>query len=322
MFQCTICSSHQQSASYAVKEMQLGTRDEFEYQECGHCGCLQIAKLPENLAAYYPADYYSKKVRKVKATDRLMGYFRQKRLQNLLGKPTALGAGLTRLMGSSRLPDWVQRVPLKGDDQILDVGCGTGRRILSLHRKGFCNLTGIDPYIERSIFYRNGVRIYKCRLEEMAGQFDFIMLHHSLEHIQDQKNAMTHVLRLLQDKGCALVRMPLVSSYAWRRYRENWVQLDAPRHVILHSTDSFRRLAAASGFVVTDIVYDSTEFQFIGSEQYEKDIALNSERAFRKNSIDQSIFSKADLEKYREKASALNRTGEGDQACFVLYKNK
>jgi SAM-dependent methyltransferase len=322
MFECSICGSHQQAASYAVREMHLGTRAEYRYHACGNCGCLQIDQLPDTPATYYPADYYAKKTRQVKTTDRLLGYFSQKRLQHHLGEPTAIGAVLMQLLGPPRLPDWTRLAPLKGSDKILDVGCGTGRRILSLRKKGFRNLTGIDPYIERSIFYRNGVRVYKCRLEEMDGQFNFIMLHHSLEHIRDQQNAMAHVFRLLKDKGAVLVRMPLVSSYAWRHYRENWVQLDAPRHVILHSTDSFRHLASASGFVISDIVYDSTEFQFIGSEQYARDIALNSQRALKKDNIDRSIFTVADLKKFAEKARALNRKKEGDQACFVLSKKK
>ena len=74
MFQCRICSGQQQSASYVVKEMQLGTRAQFTYQLCGDCGCLQIEQLPENLAAYYPSDYYSKKTRTVKTTDRLLDF--------------------------------------------------------------------------------------------------------------------------------------------------------------------------------------------------------------------------------------------------------
>jgi SAM-dependent methyltransferase len=302
--------------------MHLGTRAQFIYHACGDCGCLQIDQLPENLAAYYPADYYSKKARRVKTSDRLLRYFRQKRLQHHLGAPTIIGAGLCLLMGTPRLPAWTRLAPLKGSDRILDVGCGTGRRILGLRKKGFLDLTGIDPYIERSIFYSNGVRVYKYRLEEMDGPFDFIMLHHSLEHIRDQQTAMAHVFRLLKDEGAVLIRMPLVSSYAWRHYRENWVQLDAPRHAVLHSTDSFRHLVTTSGFVISDVVYDSTEFQFIGSEQYARDIALNSERALRKDNIDQSIFTEADLIKFVEKARILNRKKDGDQACFVLSKKK
>ena len=134
MFQCRICSSQQQPASYAVKEMQLGIRAEFTYQLCGDCGCLQIERLPENLAAYYPSDYYSKKTRTVKTTDRLMDYFRQKRLQNHLGVPNALGAGLMRLLGPPRLPDWVRWVPLKANFKPAQKGFSEFSRNRPLHR--------------------------------------------------------------------------------------------------------------------------------------------------------------------------------------------
>ena len=31
----------------------------FEYFECPHCKCLQIASVPENLSEYYGTNYYS-----------------------------------------------------------------------------------------------------------------------------------------------------------------------------------------------------------------------------------------------------------------------
>ena len=135
MFQCRICSGRQPSASYVVKEMQFGTRAEFTYQLCGDCGCLQIEQLPQNLAAYYPSDYYSKKTRTVKTTDRLLDYFRQKRLQNHLGEPNALGAGLMRMSG--RLPKDckylpVDLVPFTDQTIVLDLNRAHLRPIMNL----------------------------------------------------------------------------------------------------------------------------------------------------------------------------------------------
>ena len=37
----------------------LGTRDEFDYLECSHCGALSLMTPPEDFTRYYPADYYS-----------------------------------------------------------------------------------------------------------------------------------------------------------------------------------------------------------------------------------------------------------------------
>jgi len=34
--------------------------------------------------------------------------------------------------------------------------------------------------------------------------------------------------------GWCVIRIPTVSSFAWEHYREQWVQLDAPRHFFLH----------------------------------------------------------------------------------------
>ena len=44
------------------------------------------------------------------------------------------------------------------------------------------------------------------------------------------------------------------------------MQLDAPRHLVLYSLAGLRRLAEAEGFGVELVAFDSTGFQFWGSE--------------------------------------------------------
>jgi len=98
------------------------------------------------------------------------------------------------------------------------------------------------------------------------------------------------------------------------------VQLDAPRHLFLHTLKSMEILAAGSGFKVRDVVFDSTDFQFWASEQYQRDIPLKDKRSYALDPAN-SLFSPSEILRFKETARELNRNGEGDSACFYLYKH-
>jgi hypothetical protein len=113
--------------------------------------------------------------------------------------------------------------------------------------------------------------------------------------------------------------MPVAASYAWRHYGVNWVALDAPRHLFLHTVRSIQLLSKQAGFKVADIEFDSTESQFIGSEFYLRNIPLKDQSLYLKNPRN-SIFSKKQIQEFKNKAIQLNAANDGDQACFYLYK--
>jgi len=190
-----------------------------------------------------------------------------------------------------------------------------------MHDVGFTDLTGIEPYIEHDLDYGNGVVVWKRTLDELDGKYDFIMLHHVLEHMADPLGTLEHVHRLLKRERFALIRIPVAGTYAWRTYGSDWVQLDAPRHLFLHTERSLTTLAERSGFEVTDALYDSTGFQFWGSEQYRRNIPLLDTHASQnKASPRSSLFSKAELRSFKERAEKLNLSRDGDQACFYLRR--
>jgi SAM-dependent methyltransferase len=185
---------------------------------------------------------------------------------------------------------------------------------------GFERVTGCDPYLPEDIHYGNGLYIAAAGIGQIGSEarWDLITFHHSFEHMPDPLETLLAARDLLRDGGLCLLRIPTVSSFAWERYGVHWVQLDAPRHLHLHSIESVRRLADDAGFEVVRIVYDSHSIQFWGSEGYARDIPPKDHRKGRGVGRIAWILRKWKLGR---QADRLNRDRRGDQAAFVLAKS-
>ena len=321
MFQrtCQICHNARGNNIIIAREMMLGLRDEFEYLECVNCGCLQLLTIPSDYSRYYPEHYYSYKMTVDYKNNPLKSFFKHKRAVSYLEGRGLLGKFIIRLFGVPISYPWLAKCHARFDFDILDVGCGNGALLCHLRGDGFKSLTGIDPLMEKDIVYSNGVRILKRQLGEMDGSFDLIMLHHSFEHMPDPVDTIRHLYRLLRNDRRLLIRLPLADSYARRHYGIHWVQMDAPRHLFLHTKRSMELLAETTGFEIEDIVYDSTEFQFWGSEHYKRGISLMDPQSQVLLKGGPALKSK-EMKEYRKKADELNANHEGDSACFYLHK--
>ena len=317
MSKCKACDNTKNNRCFEAREMMFGFRDEFTYCECSNCGSLQVAEIPRNLSKYYPPDYYSFTAEASLPKRLLKG----KRASHALGEENVIGRLLVRWYGIPDLADWVKWLNIDFDQAILDVGCGAGHLLLEMHHAGFSNLTGIDAYIEEDIHYKNGVVILKRTLDEVDGAYALIMLHHSFEHMPEPLETLKHMHRLLQPGGFGLLRLPVSGSYAWRVYGVDWVQLDAPRHLFLPTEEGLRILIGKAGLEVVNVIYDSTDLQFWGSEQYKRDIPLRRDKRSLVLNPRRSIFTKEDLRGFRTKAENLNANRDGDQACFYLRRS-
>jgi len=294
-----------------------GSGEEFSYNECASCGSLQIAKVPAHLAEFYPQDYYS--FDNIIEESPLKQFLIRRRSQYLAGQLSPVGWLYSQLTPAPSSPSWFPHKAVQFDDAILDVGCGAGAYLTQLGYMGFSKLTGIDPFIKQDRRFSNGISILKRSLEEADGKYSFIMLHHSLEHMSDQESAMEHLYRLLLPLGRVLIRIPVAGTFAWQKYRTDWAQLDAPRHLNVHTEAGLKALAKRTGFEVERVVYDSTGFQFWGSEQIKRGLPL-IDKATGVIEPRADVFTKDELIAFEQQAETLNKTGQGDQACFYLRK--
>ena len=78
-----------------------------------------------------------------------------------------------------------------------------------------------------------------------------------------------------------------------------------------------RVLAESSGFDIETVTFDSTDFQFWGSEQYLNGIPLWSPNSYALNPA-LSPFSEEQIDDFVEQAEELNARQAGDSARFFL----
>ncbi|KAM3097689.1 class I SAM-dependent methyltransferase [Phormidesmis sp. 146-12] len=324
---CHICGNAIDNQYHLVSEMMFGLREQFQYLECGACGCLQISEIPSDLARYYPQDFYSFQALSEPKAHPIETFLRRQRMQLLLKGNQTLGMLLSKILRKTfgiEIPeyyyhDWFQRIHLSADAKILDVGCGSGNLLLNMQLEGFTDLTGIDPFIDHDIVYQNGVKVLKKTVHELEGTFDFVMLNHSFEHMPQPLTVLKELYRLLKPDRYALIRTPVADSFAWRKYRVNWVAIDAPRHLYIHTPKSIQQLAKQAGFELKQLFFDSHAYQFWASEQILKDIAVRESQSHAVNPK-ASIFSQQEMAEFTAQSISLNQAGEGDAAGFYLYK--
>jgi SAM-dependent methyltransferase len=310
-----------------VREMMFGLGETFKYLGCAGCGTLYIAEIPADLGDYYGSKYYS-----FDADPEAM-----------LGRPgiaqVAAAVGRSILSGDGRLGNLMRRTSerhvvalvdkyravtrsglrLSPETRLLDVGAGSGMLVYALALAGFRQVTGIDPFTNGDVSFRPGGRVLKCQLGDVSGEFDLIMSHHSLEHVPDPATTLAQIRDRLAPGGRALVRMPTVSSEAYRRYRADWYQLDAPRHLTLFSRAGMTRLCARAGLSIVRVIDDSSAMQFWASDQVSRGVPLVSERSHLLHPS-RSPYTRRQLSAWAEEATNLNLRGEGDQAAWVLSR--
>jgi hypothetical protein len=100
-------------------------------------------------------------------------------------------------------------------------------------------------------------------------------------------------------------------------YGPDWVELDAPRHLYLHSHRSITQLAESQDLSSVYVACDSSEFEFYGSELYRRDIPLTSVNSYWRDP-DNSDFTFREMARFRQLAEQANREGRGGRACFVF----
>ena len=137
------------------------------------------------------------------------------------------------------------------DARVLDLGCANGGLLGALQRKGFSDLTGVDPSPACAVAARSGYNVQAVAATLYAlpdlGLFDVITLSHVLEHLENLQGAVQKLSRMLRPGGFVYIEVPDAG-----RYTECLVapfQDFNTEHINHFSHRTLRRLMAGAGLV-------------------------------------------------------------------------
>lgn len=301
---CKFCNSSNLNYFHAQERM-LGMGGDFKYSECLSCGSLQLETIPEDLSSFYPTNYYS--FSELKYSDSKVKLLKTLRMRAFIQFNMNWNAPMYGY--------WLKKVHPGFSARIADVGCGNGQLLYELHASGYSDLHGFDPFINEGKELAKGLKLWKKRIEESENTFDLIMMHHAFEHMEDPHQVLSSCYNQLNPGGKLLIRCPVADSQVWKDSRELWIQLDAPRHLIIPTVKGFKIKAEQIGFKLEEVEFDSSDFQFWGTELYRRGERLDQSKL-------KDFLTQADRQAMQEKALQYNQDQKGDQACFYLIKPK
>lgn len=211
---CPWCDSEKTQMHLWVKDLFL-TQEPFEIYECLKCGLLFTEPRPDvnSIGKYYQSEeYYSHQENKNGFIPKI--YESVKRV-NLRHKRKLATKGLK--VGT-----------------MLEIGCGVGDFLHEMEQKGW-NCTGIEPSKEAKVIAKNRVKANILNPDELASledeSIDLITMWHVLEHVDNLKEEVMHLQRLLKKGGRLVLALPNYKSADAEFYREYWAAYDVPRHL-------------------------------------------------------------------------------------------
>lgn len=199
------------------------------------------------------------------------------------------------------------------NDNVLDIGCGSGNLLKFMKLDGYNNLTGLDP-AQKSIdnLLELGIRgkignIYDEIDDDDRGKFDVIILSGVLEHLYDLNSAMKNLVLYLRPGGKVLCFIPnALEYYMYPLPLPNYINIE---HINHFSPNTAINLFANNGFsllecnsvaidfgIIPDptllLAFEYTDTKYITSKNIHKILRINDLKQERFNAaIDELISS-------------------------------
>ena len=242
---CDVCGGDRHRVIASGYDYELITcRNRWTYVQCEACGHVWLDPRPavDALDTIYPSTYYA------------YNY-------DQIGSVARRGKEVLDSLKMRQILRYCEQTP----ERYLDVGCGDGRYLEVLARRGVprSGLYGLEldqPTVDR--LRERGLQVY-CERVETCERFgndflDLITMFHVIEHVASPRAVVERLAGWLRPGGVAAIETPNIDSLDARLFRDGrWGGYHIPRHWHLFAPESFTRLFESCGLEVQTIRYQT-----------------------------------------------------------------
>lgn len=151
----------------------------------------------------------------------------------------------------------------KTNAKVLDYGCGAGKLVEILIKKGI-NATGFEPSKgARNITQKKNLPVYG-EVKFTEGGYDLIMFWHSLEHISNPLEVMRKIKSYLAENGKIMIAVPNAASFEAYIGRRNWFHYLYPLHRVQFTSRAIKLMLKKIGLKITEIDFFNPEHTVSG----------------------------------------------------------
>ena len=182
-----------------------------------------------------------------------------------------------------RVYQWVRSYSLKKkrslveqlteNRSLLDIGCGTGDFLTELQNNQW-TVQGMEPNggAREKAESKLGITISQDQSLQSFDDatMDVISMWHVLEHVPDPMETVSHLHRILNPGGYAVIAVPNFRSKDAELYGAHWAAYDVPRHLFHFAQSGMKGLFEGHGFSfikTAPMVFDSYYVSLL-SEKY------------------------------------------------------
>ena len=204
---------------------------------CVDCGLVFTNPMPtEEQQAKYYADEGPYRAHKVEAAE-------AKRKERKAGPRSATKAPRARDLLLDALTSYVPINAPPPGAKVLDFGCGDGKMLNRLQDAGW-ETYGIEP--STSVAFTRHRRLTE---PPQDGRFDFVILHHVLEHVRDPLEILQQLGGATHEGGKIFISLPGLDTLP--QHGNFKYCLDGRKHLMCFSEACLTSLLARAGFVTS-----------------------------------------------------------------------
>ena len=146
---------------------------------------------------------------------------------------------------------------------LLDIGCGPGLFLELAKERGFTPIKGIDISSYAVDYCMNTIKldVEKGDLLDFnfgSGTFNLITMFDTIEHLQNPKEELTEINRILKENGILAIITPNIDALAARIVKSKWEEIQRlPEHLVFFSKTTISHILKQTGFTILATKYIS-----------------------------------------------------------------